>query len=219
MKVGGQIPWNVAPTCETSQISFLMGRRPMKDVFGQPFKVPIIPFVSLVEYHTITAKDQSRIHQFGKKVLPGLFLGYALYVLEWAHNSFRIDDRVSSRLHHFGKKVLPGVIFGFALYAVRIWKADILVAEDEELEKMDASETYAWRLNATEVLPPKNGVFHFPKDFKHGLVDESVPEHRDSSSSSHELPLEPRAKVVPSKHNIFLISRKTGIAISVWGRQ
>ena len=35
--------------------------------FGQPFKGPIIPFVSLVEYHTITAKDQSRIHQFGKK--------------------------------------------------------------------------------------------------------------------------------------------------------
>ena len=30
----------------------------------------------------------------------------------------------------------------------------------------------------------------------HGLVDESVPEHRDASSSSHELPLEPRAKAV-----------------------
>ena len=39
----------------------------------------IIPFGSLVEYYPITAKDQSRIHQFGKKVLPGLFLGYALY--------------------------------------------------------------------------------------------------------------------------------------------
>ena len=47
--------------------------------FGQPFKGPIIPFGSLVEYHPITAKDQSRIHQFGKKVLSGLFLGYALY--------------------------------------------------------------------------------------------------------------------------------------------
>ena len=47
--------------------------------FGQPFKGPIIPFGSLVEYHPIAAKDQSRIHQFGKKVLPGLFLGYALY--------------------------------------------------------------------------------------------------------------------------------------------
>ena len=47
--------------------------------FGKPFKGPIIPFGSLVEYHPKTAKDQSRINQFGKKVLPGLFLGYALY--------------------------------------------------------------------------------------------------------------------------------------------
>ena len=39
--------------------------------------------------------------------------------------------------------------------------------------------------------------------FNDGLVDESVPERRDTSSSSRELPLEPRAKVVPSKHNIF----------------
>ena len=45
----------------------------MRDVFGKPFKGPIIPFGSLVD-----AKDKSRIHQFGKKVLPGLFLGYAL---------------------------------------------------------------------------------------------------------------------------------------------
>ena len=30
-------------------------------------------------YSSDIAKDQSRIHQFGKKVLPGLFLGYALY--------------------------------------------------------------------------------------------------------------------------------------------
>ena len=35
------------------------------------------------------------------------------------------------------------------------------------------------------------------------LVDESVPEHRDGSSSSHELPPEPRAKVVSGKHSIF----------------
>ena len=47
--------------------------------FGEPFNGSIIPFGSSVEYHPITAKDQSRIHQFGKKVLPGLFLGYALY--------------------------------------------------------------------------------------------------------------------------------------------
>ena len=38
---------------------------------------------------------------------------------------------------------------------------------------------------------------------EHGLVDESVPEHRDISSSSHELPSEPRSNVVSGKHSIY----------------
>ena len=38
MKIGGQIPWNVIPICETSQICYLMGRRPMKDVLGNHLK-------------------------------------------------------------------------------------------------------------------------------------------------------------------------------------
>ena len=71
MKVGGQILWNVTPICETSQIYYLIEETPYERRFGQPFKGPIIPFGSLVEYHPITAKDQSRIHQFEKKVLPG----------------------------------------------------------------------------------------------------------------------------------------------------
>ena len=126
MKVGGQIPWNVTPICETSQIYCLMERRPMKDVFGKPFKGPIIPSGSLVEYYPISATDQSRIHQFGKKVLPGLFLGYALC-------------------------------------AGGIWKGDILVADIEELETMDASEIHSRRLNAKEVIfPEENGKFIFP---------------------------------------------------------
>ena len=126
MKVGGQIPWNVTPICETSQIPYLMGRRPMKDAFGQPFKGPIIPFGSLAEYHPIIAKHQSRIHQFGKKVSPGLFLGYALY-------------------------------------AGGIWKGDVLIADLEELETMDASEIYSKRLNAKEVIFHKEkGEFIFP---------------------------------------------------------
>ena len=55
------------------------GKTPYERRFWQRFKGLTIPFGSLVEYHPITAKDKSRIHQFGKKVLPELFLGYALY--------------------------------------------------------------------------------------------------------------------------------------------
>ena len=94
------------------------GKTPYERRFGQPFRGPIIPFGSLVEYHPLTAKDQSRIHQFGKKVLPGLFLEYALY-------------------------------------AGGIWKGDVLIADLEELETMDASEIYSKRLNAKEVIFPK----------------------------------------------------------------
>ena len=57
----------------------IYGKTPYERRFGKPLKGPIIPFGSLVEFNLITAKDQSRIHHFGKKVLPGLFLGYALY--------------------------------------------------------------------------------------------------------------------------------------------
>ena len=65
--------------CETFTDLLSDGKTPYERRFGEPFKGPIIPFGSLVEYHPISAKDQSRIHQFGKKVLPELFLGYALY--------------------------------------------------------------------------------------------------------------------------------------------
>ena len=83
-----------------------MRKHPYERRSGQPLTGPIIPFGSLVKYHPITAKDQSRIHQFGKKVLLGLF-------------------------------------FVYAVYAVRIWKSDVLIADLEEFESMDASENYS----------------------------------------------------------------------------
>ena len=48
MKIGGQIPWNVTPICETSQISYLMGRRPMKDVLGNHLKDRLCHLVHLL---------------------------------------------------------------------------------------------------------------------------------------------------------------------------
>ena len=58
---------------------------------------------------------------------------------------------------------LPGLFLGYALYAERIWKGGILVADIEELETIDASEIYSKkRVNAKEVIFPKEGEFIFP---------------------------------------------------------
>ena len=93
---------------------------------------PVIPFGAMVEHHPISAKDQSRLHQFGAEVLPGIFLGYALY-------------------------------------AGRIWKGDIVVADIEELEEMDAPELHVRRLNAKEVLTPqRSGNLHIPCSRRNG---------------------------------------------------
>ena len=81
--------------------------------FGEPFKGLTIPFGSMVEYHPVSARELSRLHQFGPKVMPGKFLGYALY-------------------------------------PVRIWKGDMLVADIEELEQMDASEIYTKKTQERE---------------------------------------------------------------------
>ena len=82
-----------------------------------PFNGPVTPFGAMVEYHTRSARDISRLHQFGPKVLLGILLGYVLY-------------------------------------AGGIWKGDIMIADIEELEEMDAAELHARRLNAKEVLTP-----------------------------------------------------------------
>ena len=57
-----------------------LGRRktPCERRFGEKFKGPIILCGAMVEYHPISTRDLSRLHQFGKKVLLGIFLGYEL---------------------------------------------------------------------------------------------------------------------------------------------
>ena len=57
------------------------GKTPCERRFGIPFNGPVIPFGAMVQYHPISAKDLSRLHQFGPKVLPDIFHGYALHAV------------------------------------------------------------------------------------------------------------------------------------------
>ena len=46
------------------------GKTSIRETFWKTIGKTTIPFGSLVEYYLISAKNQSIIHQFGKKVLP-----------------------------------------------------------------------------------------------------------------------------------------------------
>ena len=56
------------------------GKTPYERRFGIPFNCPVMPFGAMVEYHPISGEDLSRLHQFGMKVLPGIYLCYVLYL-------------------------------------------------------------------------------------------------------------------------------------------
>ena len=60
--------------------------------FGEPFKGLIILFGAVVEYHPISQRDLSRIHQLGKKVLPRIFLGYELVAERTWKGDFPLAD-------------------------------------------------------------------------------------------------------------------------------
>ena len=66
--------------CHLRNIQDLLsdGKTPYERRFGQPSKGRIT-CCSKVEYHPISAKDPSQLHQFGPKVLPVVFLVYALH--------------------------------------------------------------------------------------------------------------------------------------------
>ena len=75
--------WNGTAFCENVQDLLADGTTLCERRFGEPFKGPVIPVGSMAEYHHISASDQSRLHQFGTKVLPGIFIGYVLCAREY----------------------------------------------------------------------------------------------------------------------------------------
>ena len=77
------IPTSAAP------VKFSYERR-----FKLPFDVPIILFLSRgkIQHCICKKKKQGRVHQCGSKVLPGIFMGYALNARRsWIGDLFTAD--------------------------------------------------------------------------------------------------------------------------------
>ena len=103
------------------------GKTPYERRFGEPFKGPIIPFGSLVEYRPLSLRKTSQ---------------ESINLERKSYLDCSLDTHCTR---------------------VKFWKGDVLVADLEELETMDASEIYSKRLNAKEVIFPKEkGEFIFP---------------------------------------------------------
>ena len=71
---------------------FSDGKTPRERRFEEHSIGPIKPFGAKVEYHPISAKDQARLHQVGKKVLSGIqaffFKGCVLYAVRGSWKGF-----------------------------------------------------------------------------------------------------------------------------------
>ena len=65
--------------CAKRSRSLIGWETPCERRIGEPSKGPVIPFGPMIKYHAISAEDQSRLLQLGKKVLLGIFMWYALY--------------------------------------------------------------------------------------------------------------------------------------------
>ena len=60
----------------------LLAERALQDgpmnIFGEQIDGLLTPLGSKVRYQPISSKDEARLHNFGKKVLPRILMGYAL---------------------------------------------------------------------------------------------------------------------------------------------
>ena len=85
---------------------------PYRRRFGEDFRGPIIPFGAYVKYFPSNPSDKAMLHQFGSKVLDGIFLGYkqnagggwegdTLFVLNWdeVNNADHVSEIYERDLH------------------------------------------------------------------------------------------------------------------------
>ena len=78
LKSGLDKKWSAEPTecyCYLRNVQDKLsdGKTSYERRFGMPFNGPVLPFGAMIEYHPISDRDLSRLHQFGPKVLPGIF--------------------------------------------------------------------------------------------------------------------------------------------------
>ena len=103
-----------------------------------------------------------------KDVLGNHLEDLLFHLVHWLSITLQLRRTSQESINLERKWIVPRI---YALYAEGMWKGDVLIADLEELDTMDASEIYSKRLNAKEVIfPNERGEFIFQSQ-----MDESKP--------------------------------------------
>ena len=172
MKVGGQIPWNGTPICETSQISYLMGRRSMKDVLGNHLTdrlfhlvhwLSIILLLRRTSQESINLERKSYLVCSLDMVCTRVEFGRVTYWLQtlrswkrWTHRKSTLKDSIRKRWYFPKKK--------------ENWFFQTQMDESNPLEEIKTWERPPWygidqfKEKVTSVfLENQKGLFHYLK--------------------------------------------------------
>ena len=114
------VRWNAFAICEKFKTSWQMGKLHMKDCLENHSKGQFFVWSNGVECHPISAREQSILHQFGKTILPGIFLRYALIALDfgkemlwlriwktwksWTHQRFILEESTRKKNWYHKRK-------------------------------------------------------------------------------------------------------------------
>ena len=122
----------------------------------------------MVEDHPISAKNISGVHQFGATVLPGIFLGYALYAGESGKvivaDIEELDQMDASEFHARrlkARKVLTPQRNGDFIFPVADGTVKIFGGE-QRLRTSTSTRDRPERGEEQEILPGKSVEIHSP---------------------------------------------------------
>ena len=109
------------------------GQTPYECRFNSPFEWPIIPFGAEVTFYPLSSEDRGRVQQFGTKVLPGRFMGYALNAgASWTGDQLIVDTE--------DLKTMPP--FEIHIQRFKLKEVDILKRDNECVSKCRTGEIF-----------------------------------------------------------------------------
>jgi len=163
--------------------------------FASDFSGPLIPFGAEVSYLPITDKDKARTHQFGSKMLLGIFLGYDqqegggwsgdLLLLDWEeleHADHFSDVHIKRFKAAEVTAIKIGTLFRFPLAEGVLSQPDSSRRQSPRRRRDSSNSSGAPGGEAED--PADDGEDPFPGGTEKGLDSDEEAESSDDSPSS-----------------------------------